>query len=295
MKRWYKMLTGNSIYHVKQGEGRIYSKDDINGYYNDLTQKVLKDEKSHIVEIPKVKLENGDEAIFPVTVFQYGLGAYDLYLMDSKKIYFDKFMLTSRWALTNQKKNGAWCNPNFKNPEHPYSAMAQGEGASLLIRAYKESSSVKYLEAAKRAINFMLIPVDDGGTTLYINQSVFLQEYTYTSTVLNGWIFAVFGLFDYVKISGDPKIHEVLNKTVINIADNLHMFDNGYWSMYNMDTVIASPFYHGLHIALLKVLYHLFGLGKFNLYYKRWTSYQNNQINKTKAFLVKAFQKMTEK
>ena len=38
------MLTGNSISHVKQGAGSCYSKTEVAGYYNDLTEKVTKDD-----------------------------------------------------------------------------------------------------------------------------------------------------------------------------------------------------------------------------------------------------------
>lgn len=34
------MLLGKSVEHVHQGEGKVYSKDEIKGYYNDLTKKV---------------------------------------------------------------------------------------------------------------------------------------------------------------------------------------------------------------------------------------------------------------
>jgi heparosan-N-sulfate-glucuronate 5-epimerase len=295
IKKWYKMLTGTSILHVNQGAGKIYSKEEVSGYYNDLTEKVLKGENLQSVEIPKLKLENGEEVIFPIAVFQYGLGAYDLYLLENKEIYLNKFRLTAEWALANQEENGAWSNFFFEYPKFPYSAMAQGEGASLLIRAYKQSGKIEYLEASKKAIEFMLIPLEDGGTALFINDNVFLQEFIHKPTVLNGWIFALFGLFDYVKISGDHKIREYLNKTIHSIAVNLHNFDNGYWSMYDIDKMLTSPFYHNLHIAQLEVLYDLFGVKEFKEYCDRWTGYNENWANKTRAFVVKAIQKLTEK
>mgnify|MGYP002619306612 CR=1 FL=1 len=43
IKRWVRMLTGKSIYHVEQGLGKAIGKG---GYYNDLTQKVLLGEKN---------------------------------------------------------------------------------------------------------------------------------------------------------------------------------------------------------------------------------------------------------
>lgn len=292
--KWYKMLTGKSILHVNQGVGKIYDKVEIKGYYNDLTEKVLKDENFNNVEIPKDKLENGEEIIFPVSVFQYGLGAYDLYLMDNQKLYLDKFRATVQWALDNQQEDGSWNNFFFIYPEAPYSAMAQGEGASLLIRAYKEFKENQYLIAAKKAIDFMLISIEDGGTTSYKNGDVFFEEYTQRSTVLNGWIFAIFGLFDYVKISDDEKTKETLEKTLKSMEVHLKDFDNGYWSMYDNAGIITSPFYHNLHIAQLNALYDLFEKEIFREYKDKWSLYRKKWINRKRAFLVKVFQKLTE-
>lgn len=41
IKKWTKMLRGNSVYHVNQNEGKYYSKTEVKGYYNNLTDKVL--------------------------------------------------------------------------------------------------------------------------------------------------------------------------------------------------------------------------------------------------------------
>lgn len=295
IKKWYKMITGKSILHVNQGIGKIYSRNDITGYYNDLTQKVLKDQSIYGVEIPKLKLESGKEIIFPIAVFQYGLGSYDLYLMQKKELYLNKVRLMAKWALDNQEENGAWSNFFYIYPQAPYSAMAQGEGASLLIRAYKEFGEDKYLFAAKKAIDFMLMSIEKGGTTLYIGDDVFLQEYTHKATVLNGWIFALFGLYDYIKVSNDGQVKKIFYKSLNSIESHLKMFDNGYWSMYNTDGMITSPFYHNLHIAQLGVLYDLFNIKCFKEYSDKWIKYRNKWINRNHAFIVKIFQKLTEK
>ena len=43
--------------------------------------------------------------------------------------------------------------------------MSQGEGASLLLRAYAETKDIRYFNAAKKAIDFMLIDVSCGGVS----------------------------------------------------------------------------------------------------------------------------------
>ena len=42
IQRWTKMLLGKSVEHVHQGEGKVYSKGEIKGYYNEY---VIKDNK----------------------------------------------------------------------------------------------------------------------------------------------------------------------------------------------------------------------------------------------------------
>lgn len=296
MSKWYKMLAGKSILHVNQGAGRIYSKGEIRGYYNDLTEKVLKDNNNSRLYIPKIKLETGEEIFFSIAVFQYGLGAYDLYLLEKKDLYLDKFRLMVEWALENQKENGAWDSFYYINPEAPYSAMAQGEGASLLIRAYIEFNEKKYLSAAKKSIDFMLKSVEEGGTTQYkySGRDVVFKEYTNEPTVLNGWIFAVFGLYDYSVISNDKEVDEVLKRTLFSLKSQLNEFDNGYWSMYNAEQIITSPFYHRLHIAQLYVLYDLFNIVIFKEYADRWSGYRDNWVNRKRAFIIKVIQKIRE-
>ena len=40
IKKWTNMLRGKSVHHVLQDEGKLYSKTEIRGYYNNLTEKV---------------------------------------------------------------------------------------------------------------------------------------------------------------------------------------------------------------------------------------------------------------
>ncbi|MFF2447139.1 D-glucuronyl C5-epimerase family protein [Neobacillus sp. NPDC058068] len=295
LKKWLNMLNGKSILHVNQGIGKIYSKSGIKGYYNDLTEKVTKGDNLNEVKLPILELEDGSKVLFPIAIFQYGLGSYDLYLLENKQLYLNKFKLCVDWAINNQQKDGSWSNFFFVHSNAPYSAMAQGEGVSLLLRAYKEFNDEKYLFGAKKAIDFLLTPLDLGGTTKYFNGEVFLQEYTNEPTVLNGWIFAIFGLFDYFKVSEDKRIKELLDKTLESLEAHLSEFDNGYWSMYDLGGRITSPFYHKLHIAQLEVLYDIFRNELFKEYSERWHKYQNNWFKRKHAFIVKVCQKLTEK
>ena len=155
LKRWKKIINGTSSFHVKQGEGSFYSITEVKGYYNDLRNKVLSntallDEKG----IP-YNINCKDEIVyFPGTIFQYGLGLYDLFLESSDENYKTKFLNIAQWTLENQKENGMWdCMKALGDQLHQsQSSMCQSQGISILVRAYIETSSAKFLRAADKPV-----------------------------------------------------------------------------------------------------------------------------------------------
>lgn len=297
IKKWIRMLSGNSIEHVQQGEGKCYKTDEIAGYYNDLTAKVSNNQKVDNNGIPLFLTPKGNTIYFPIMIFQYGLGAYDNYLLSEKKNEDMKeiFIRCAKWALKNQETNGGWKNFIDEFPNTPYSSMAQGEGVSLLLRAYVETECEEYKSAAKKAVDFMLTSIENGGTAEYKNGKLYLHEFTHLPVVLNGWIFSLFGLYDFLRIEKNAEVSEKYERSVNTLVNELNKFDNGYWSMYNTDGMITSPFYHSLHIALLSVLYELTKIEVLKEYATRWDDYRHSKLKKSISFCVKVLQKIREK
>lgn len=295
--RWWLMLSGKSVWHVNQNIGTCFDKQTIRGYYNDLTMKVIM--MPSLLgndSLPVLPLENGTVVEMPVAIFQYGLGAYDLYLKTHEEKYLRKFKQTVDWTVNHQDDKGRWSTFFYIYPDNPYGAMAQGEGASLLLRAYYQFGSEQYLEAAKLAIDYMLKPIDEGGTTLYQNDDIILAEYTHLPIVMNGWIFAWWGLYDYVVATcGKGHYKDILNKSCSSLIRYLPQFKTAYWSKYDLAGMMASPFYHNLHIAQMQAMYQLTGEKLFDDYAKRWQKRQKNIVCKSIAFVIKAIQKLREK
>ena len=289
------MLLGRSVLHVNQDLGKEFRPGYLEGYFNNLTEKVLM--QSNLVdsdELPLLETESGEFVEFPVAIFQFGLGAYDLYLETGKTAYYNKFIQCCNWAINKQEASGAWNNFYYIYPDSPYGAMCQGEGCSLLLRAFKETGDEKYYEMAKKAIDFMLIPIEDGGTTEYVDSDVVFMEYTNQDVVLNGWIFAIIGLYDFVLVSGCDRYQELLKKTWDSLMNSLSRFDNGFWSLYSGDKKIASPFYHSLHIAQLQAVYLITQDERaFNMC-QIFMDYQKSIIKRIRAFFTKALQKICE-
>lgn len=296
IKRWMNMFLGKSTFHVEQGKGKCYSLTEVKGYYNDLTKKVNDNTLVDSNGIPKNITIAGVEAYFPITIFQYALGLYDLYLSENNKDYLDRFLNIAEWAIKNQKNDGMWdCMGTLKDTAHKtQSSMCQSEGTSVLIRAFIETKDERYRNYGFKAIDFMIKDVIEGGTCRYDEYGPIFEEYVsdYNLSVLNGWIFSIFGLYDLTLVCEDEKYKEILNKSVNLMADNLKKYDRKFWSNYDLKGTIASPAYHDLHIKQLWLLYEMFNIEEFKIYALKWGKYQNSKSKKIIAMIVKLKQKV---
>lgn len=177
-----------------------------------------------------------------------------------------------------------------------YSSMGQGEGVSVLLRAFKLTGERKWLDSAKAAVNFMCTDINAGGTLSLKNDCVIFEEYAHLESdkksVLNGWIFSLFGLYDYLKIVDDERVRKIYNQSLNTLAKNLKYYDRKYWSNYDMSGRIASPAYHDLHICLLTTLSDLTDNRIYLEQAEIWKVYQKSKIKKVRAIIKKAIQKL---
>ncbi len=308
------MLSKQSVFHVNQIEGSFYSTEEVKGYYNDLRGKVTFTRRFDVKRIPVNIAALGKEKreiYFPITVFQYGLGCYDVYLETGEDIYWERTIAMADWAMKCMDEEGCIDAFGPLNYSCKVSSMAQGEAASLLARAYKETGEAAYLTACKKTIEFMKKERKNGGTAEYHEQGLFLYEYPSKALVLNGWMFSAFGLWDCYLITGDTIYLQDFLSAVSAIASEIEGFDSGHWSYYDLGGKYTSPFYHSLHIELLKATIHLYKAGlekadfpikdgpavvrKLEGYEKRWEEQKNSKLWARMAFVHKAVQKLTEK
>ncbi len=292
LKKWFRRYFLHTKSSLQQDVGKVYSVEALAGYYNDLTEKVTKGEKLEPEEIPTYYMDNGKKFVFSIGVMQYGLASYDMYLLGNGEEHLKKMFVCADWAVENQEEGGGWSTFAHLFSEHPYSAMAQGEGVSLLVRAHKESGNQKYLDAAEKAVKFMLLPLENGGVSIHNDDELIFKEYTERPIVMNGWIFALWGLIDYVKATGDCDIKAAYEKSLATLEKYITHYDIGYWTRYDYSERIASPFYHKLHIDQFYVMYELTKHEIFKNYRDKFIKYQKNFFCRSKAFVVKGYQKI---
>ena len=290
IKKYYKILSGNSVFTVNQDEGKFYSKTDVKGYYNNLTEKITRFGNPGN-ELPITYVAKNMKIHFSIEIFQYGLAAFDLYLETNKNDYLKKFQACVDWAISNQDEKGRWETFPYKRDDQLFSSMAQGEAISLLTRAYILWGDEKYKIAAKKSKEFMLTSVDKGGTSVIKDGKIYLYEYINEDLVLNGWIFSAWGLYDYAKCFNDKEAWTQWANTVDAMAEKLPVYDRRIWSSYTDGKKWANPFYHKLHIAQLNVMYDLTDIITFKIYADKFQKYQNNRCYRIIAFFYKIWQK----
>lgn len=294
--RWAKMLSGKSYYHLPQGLGKAFKPDELSGYFNDLTGKTkwtgLLDDKG----IPINKSLDGSMFYFPTTIIQKALGHHDIYILNKDDNHLEEFLKICNWLISNQDERGGWDVSLALGLKEPfrYSAMPQGEGISALLRAWNLTGQEKYIIAAKKAYDIMIMPVEKGGTSYYDDNDIYFEEYPAIkrNTVLNGWIFSLFGVYDLFLATGEKEYKMVFDRSCTTLKNNLHVFDSNFWSYYNQEKALASPFYHDLHISQLEALFMVSGDSIIREYIEKWKGYKKNTYKRSYAFMLKVYQKL---
>ncbi|HLQ30948.1 MAG TPA: D-glucuronyl C5-epimerase family protein [Ktedonobacteraceae bacterium] len=113
------------------------------------------------------------------------------------------------------------------------SALTQGIGLSVLIRAYQLTSDRAFLEAAQRVVHTFELDILDGGVSTPVgNEGVFFEEIAIypAAHMLNGFIFALFGLYDYLKLTGDTRLEKLIQSSLATLHKLLDEFDSGFWT-----------------------------------------------------------------
>jgi len=236
----------------------------------------------------------------PIAIAQYGLAHYNRFKRTAQKPSLDIFLKQADWLVDNLEENRygvkVW-NHHFdweyrellKAPW--YSALAQGQGISALLRAYVTTENKDYLNAASQAFTSFQHEIQEGGVKYTDHRGfVWLEEAIVAppTHILNGFIWALWGIYDYYLVTHDEHAHRLFDDCVRTLRENLESYDIGFWSLYEQSgtrlKMIASPFYHNLHIVQLQVMYRLTGETLFRKFAERWAHYQQNWLYRKLSF-----------
>lgn len=146
-------------------------------------------------------------------------------------------LLAEAIPLASQRAGGiAWEYMfRFDGGRPPWtSGLSQGTGLQVLARAYQRFKEASYLQAARAALGVFEKPPPQGvrlSTTAGANYA----QYTYAPSdhILNGFIQALVGLYDYTQITKDPLGLALFEAGDAEARAEIPSYDTGAWSLYD--------------------------------------------------------------
>jgi D-glucuronyl C5-epimerase-like protein len=188
------------------------------------------------------------------------------------------------WPLTFDWREGDCL---FRAPW--ISAMIQGLAISALVRAHRIIGDGHVLDLCRGATRVFEKDVQDGGVrTFEVGHAVY-EEYPGfpLPRVLDGYLFSLLGLYDFVAETQDSNARELLSDGINGLKYLLPFWDyRGRWSRYGAHGYLCPPHYHRLNGALLASLARLTGDGLLDRYATSWASDRLGAAAKAEIFLT---------
>ncbi len=210
----------------------------------------------------------------PVAQAQYALMALNSYRRTQDAIYLTHATANAQRLIdTRVEHAGAWFFPygfdwsfwgtTVYGPW--YSARAQGQALSAFVRLFEATGDIAWRNAADHAFQSLLnAPVANQPFASWVDpqRNLWLEEYPQpnivsSEKVLNGHVFAAFGLHDYWRLTRDPRAAQLYDGAVTTVQNtDLAVFRNRNWaSFYSIRHMQVNTNYHQVHIQELLDLY----------------------------------------
>jgi len=159
------------------------------------------------------------------------------------------------------------------------SAMTQGQALSLWVRLKVFRGTFEDLDyIGPLLLNGMLMAVEDGGGLHQDRRTdeLWLEEYPSipVSHVLNGYIFALFGLLEFNRCcnfnsSDETRATEI--SLIETLSANIYRYDRFGWSCYDLAKRNFAPtLYHLIHIYTLTYLSIMLSSDRFSVIADKW-------------------------
>lgn len=170
------------------------------------------------------------------------------------------------WTYAGKKLYSPW-----------WSAMAQGEALSLFVRLHEETGDERWRVAADHTWLSLTQPrsTAEPWATKTDNGLLVFEEYAGNLPplkVLNGHLFALFGVHDYWRLTGDPEAASYLDgaaTTVLEVMSALRVLGGVSYYCWESDcprSYWQNPTYHVIHSWQLDTLARLANDARFSVW-----------------------------
>jgi hypothetical protein len=249
-------------------KGHAITRDSANIFVMDYT-------KAAMLGVRSAKVYN------PIVIAHHSMRAWQKFVAGEKD-QLPIFMDNVNWLVDNQTMEGSWqihhvVSKGKGQTQPPWiSGLSQGLGISVLAKAFLETNDSMYLKVAERAIKPFTKTLEDDGLLFEREGTFSFEEYPmgeHSPGVLNGHLYALFGLYDLNDFIDDPTVDSLIAIGEDFMVEHVSVFDAGFWSYYSLQQDrkfsnhyhLSSPWYHMLHVAQLKALYRETGNEDFRI------------------------------
>jgi len=215
----------------------------------------------------------------PVTAAQYGLAVYSLWFTYHDPGRLNQAARVADWLVRTQTASGKWL---FEFPFQPpgstelpagwSSALAQGQGISLLERVYHRRPRPRYLRAIHRALRPLQRAVEQDGLARSWDGNLYFEEYStpQPNYVMNGDGQTLVGLYEAEPL--DPAARSLFRRGADGLAKTLYLFDSHQGlSYYNaVSKTFPPPSYNPIIRQMLRQLTRMTGREVFAQYAAIW-------------------------
>lgn len=228
-----------------------------------------------------MRAKHGKMNYHPVLIAQYAIRLVDAYSVKKDKALLKQFENITKKSIgcAMEKDSTMFFTYMFDFPLHGceeetmlapwYSGMAQGQFLSAYIRMYEQTNDPAYLSISKEILRSYTLLKGDGHdpwmSCVDKNGNLWFEEYPrdLPSFTLNGMIFAIYGLYDFYRITKDEEALKLLNASLTTIKVNIHKFRNvedvSWYCLKHHNYNGKNPSYHKVHIDQLNMLFKMTG------------------------------------
>jgi len=213
--------------------------------------------------------------ITPVGCCHAAFGFHRKYLDHGNSFYLQGFLNNTNWLMEHMNDENYleydfdWLHADSVFVEQGWiSGMAQGEALAVFCMAYDLTGDVSFKNAADDIFS-TLVTNTSNYWCVYVDENFYywLEEFPNDDYchILNGFLFAMWGLWDYYVITRDELALNLLEASIKSIIDNFEIWDcegvDG--SRYCTHRTNPDPTYHPIHLDQLTKYADYFEINEF--------------------------------
>jgi len=237
--------------------------------------------------VPMINDGTGNLYYSPVNICQYAFmiqANFFEYKNEKDSQTLAACMMVLENTKTETETSVCWIQNNYNKRydiQPPWvGAMDQGQALSFYARYYQITKEEHFLNQCKKIAAYFEVDIQDGGfKRIDDNGNLWFEEYPSKepSYVLNGFVYALYGLIDFYRVNNDQKIKKIIDQCFITLKESIHLYDSGYWSYYDQLKKELVRYYYqkNVHVPQLESIYLLTNEKIFLKYYKKWKKTMN--------------------